>query len=126
MGIAGAVDQLDIDADAFAGPLHCAFEDHRDAELFGDFGNLLCRAGVAEHGRSRDDPERGNLRELRQEIVMHTLGEKRVFFARAPVVERQHGDRGAARGARGFDRRRFTGGCVRRGPAVCARLRLLG
>ncbi len=94
--VGGHVDQLGVDADPVAGPLHAAFEDGGDAQFGGDFGDCLGGAAVLHHRGARDHLQVADLGQLREQVVVDAVGEEQVVFVVAAVGEGQHGD-GVAR-----------------------------
>ena len=90
------VDELHVDPDLVAGPLHSALEHRLDPELRGDLRNRLLGVTILLDRGARGHPQGIDLGELRQEVVVHADDERFRLGAPGHVVEREHGDRAAA------------------------------
>ena len=75
VGVGARVDELHVDAHAVARSLHAAFEDLRDAELIGDRLHRQLRVAELLDGGARDHPERADLRELGEDVVVDAVDE---------------------------------------------------
>ena len=93
MRIGRGFDQLHIHAHLFALFLHAAFEDVRDAELPCDLRQIFRRAFEALRRGARDDFQIGDLRQPRQNFILHAFGKVSVLRIVAEIFERQDRDR---------------------------------
>src|SRR5205085_8604106 len=63
------------------------------AELSSNFAEIAPRlALVLHHAGTADDLEVGDLGQIRQDFVLHSVGEKGVVWIAAQIVERQDSD----------------------------------
>jgi hypothetical protein len=88
-----SVNQLRGDSHPPAGLAHAAFDDVADVQLFGDLGDIHRLALEGEDGVSGDDRERGDLREVRDDILRDAIAEVLLFGIAAHVDERQDSNR---------------------------------
>ena len=79
--------------------LHAAFDDVADAKLAPDLGQLLRLRPIRQRRRARDHLQVTDLRQPRDDLVLHAVGEIGVRLVFAQVFERQDRD-GAFRRAR--------------------------
>jgi hypothetical protein len=88
------IDELDVQADLVARQQQGPLEDRVHAQLVADHRHRLVRPLVLHDRRARDDVDAGDLRELRQELVVEPGGqERRVCLSRdAHVGEGQDRD----------------------------------
>ncbi len=102
MLVRARVNELHIDLQSITREQHAALHDRRHVELLADRPHVLGRFRVLEHGRARDDPHVAELRELRQQRIVHARREELgVLIGRcAQVRERQHGNRAVPLGLR--------------------------
>ena len=63
----------------------------RDSQLVPDLAHISF-AAVVHHAGPADDFEIGDLRQLGQNVVLHTIGKDRVFFLVAQIFKRKNGD----------------------------------
>ena len=126
MRVRPRINQLRRDANFVAYPLHGSFEDIGHPKFPRDLADAsLPRAAVAHHGSATGDLQVRDSGEVGQDLILHTVGEKRVLLVAARILERQHGNalvwnrRGRrTRGGHGYrrrsGRRRECEGCHRR------------
>ena len=100
MCVGVGVDQLHADAHPVPGALHVAFEHLGHAELLANLlDGELCVSELLD-GCAGNDPERADLRKLREDVIVDAIHEKSVIRFAAPVLKRQDRDRGARVGRR--------------------------
>ena len=63
----------------------------RHAQLIADLAHISF-AAIFHHAGPADDFQIGDLRQLGQNVVLHTIGKGRVFFLLAQIFKRQNGD----------------------------------
>ena len=88
------VDQLHVDSDAIAHPTHTAFQQRANAQRFAYFAGVARRVAPIRHdGHARDNFQITDLGKIRQDIVLHAVGEIGVLFFVAQVLKGQDGNR---------------------------------
>ena len=87
---------------------------NRDLKRLSDFANALFRVALLRRASAADYFEIGHLRQISQNVVLHTISEIRILFVIAKTFEREHGD--AFRGHRGGLRQRIR--CQGGGPGI--------
>ena len=93
MGVCSGVNKLRVDAHFPAGALHAALEKMRDTELFADFAQVAGNVRfVLHHACATDHFQIGDFREVRQDFVLHAIGEISVLFIATKIFEWQHRD----------------------------------
>ena len=102
--VGNGIDQLHVDPDPVAGPLHAAFEHGRNTEFAGDLRDRFFRVLVLHDRGARDDFERADLAKLGQQVVMDAFGEAVIRTIASPGGKRDHGDRPVRRAHRGVFR----------------------
>src|SRR5205085_8839346 len=109
MGVVPRINQLRIYAHTIVCSLHATLEQMYHAELSSNFAEIAPHlALVLHHAGTADDLEVGDLSQIRQDFVLHSVGEKGVVWIAAQIVERQDSDaflRNSRRG-RHWSRRR--------------------
>jgi hypothetical protein len=91
--VVAGVDQLRDHAHPVGRALDAAFHDMRDSELLSDLAQVALRSRLVLHyRRATDHPQVGDLRQIAQNLILHTIGEKLVVGIAAEVFKRQHGD----------------------------------
>src|SRR5437867_150906 len=94
MPVGPRLDQLRVDAHAVAGALDTSFQHMRDPELLPDLAQIACDpASVIHHRGAADYFQVRDSCEIGQNFVLHAIGEKRVCFLFAAILEGQNGDR---------------------------------
>src|SRR5262249_16917728 len=87
------VDQLYTDSHTIADSADASFKKGRHAEHLSDFAGVTHAVAAIGHDRhARDDFQITNLREIRQDIVLYTVGEIGVLLFIAQILKRQDGD----------------------------------
>jgi hypothetical protein len=87
------IDQLGGDPQPVPGSAHAAFQDVAHVQLARDRADVLGRPLERHRRRPRDDAKRAYPRETGRDFVGETIRKVLVFWIRAQVRERQHGDR---------------------------------
>ena len=87
------LDYLRADTHAFGGTKHRASDERINAELPGDPRRPLTCLFEWHDRRAGDHAQRTDLRELRDEVVRHAVGEVLLFRIARQVLERQNRDR---------------------------------
>ena len=81
MRVVAGVDQLRVDAHAIARALNASFYHVRDSQLLRDLAQIACNAAlIVQNGGAADDFQVGDLRQVREDFVLHPIGEVRVCF----------------------------------------------
>ena len=91
--VGARVDQLRVQVNPITAPACASFQHMRHPKRIADLAHISF-AAVFHHAGPADDFEVGDLRQLGQNVVLHTIGERRVFFLVAQVFKRQNGDPG--------------------------------
>ena len=104
MGIGAGVDELRVDPQMIARPLHAAFEEMRDAELLPDLPRVagftsLVRAG----GGAADHFEIGDFGQIGENFILDARRKVGVLLVVAQVLEGQHRDAFLGRRSSLFD-----------------------
>src|SRR5215472_4166292 len=87
------VDQLDVHSDAIAGTTDTALENRRNTKSLSDVANIW-RVTTITHDRcARDHFQITNLRQVREDVVLHAIREVRVLLLIAQVFKWQHRNR---------------------------------
>jgi hypothetical protein len=97
VGIGQRVDQLGSDSEAVAGFPDASFEDVAHAEIAANRPHVLLRALQLHRGRSGDDTQRLDLREVRDDLLGEPVAEVLVVRVGAQVCEREDDDRAPIR-----------------------------
>ena len=85
--------QLGRDAHLSPSAPHASFENISNPQLLPDLAQIPMRTGdITRDARARDDLEIGELGERRQNVVLHSLGEKGILLVVAEIDEREHGN----------------------------------
>src|SRR5437762_1962345 len=93
MRVIACIDQLRINAHAIGCALHAALEHMRHSKLFADFAQIAFYAAlIMHHARAADHLQVGDLRQVSEYFVLHTIGEIGVLLLVAEVFERQYRD----------------------------------
>ena len=89
MRVIPCIDQLRVHPHLVAGALHTAFQDMGDTESLADITQVP-RGRVPElhDAGAADDLEVGELRQSRQDLVLHAVSEERVLLVIAEILER--------------------------------------
>ena len=93
VAVGRAVDQLDGDSNVVFAAHHRALDDRVNAELSCDLGQRRARFLVQHHRGSRDDIERGDLCELADQCLGHTVREVLLLRVAREILKGQHRDR---------------------------------
>ena len=93
VGISARVDQLRIQMKMRSGSADAALQNVRHAKRIADLAHISF-AAIFHHAAPADDFEIADLRQLAQNVVLHTIGEDGVFFLVAQIFKRQNGDSG--------------------------------
>ncbi len=91
MGVGARVDQLRIQVNPITAPARASLQHVRHAKCIPNLAHIAF-AAVLHHAGSADDFEIGDLRQLGQNVVLHTIGEDGVFFLVVQIFKRQNGD----------------------------------
>ena len=94
--VSARVDQLRVQMKMRAGPADAALQNMRYPQLVSDLTQISF-AAIFHHAGPADDFQVGDLRQLGQNVVLHAIGEGRVFFLLAQIFKRQNGDSGCYR-----------------------------
>src|SRR5207247_11007042 len=89
--VAARVNQLGIQMDPACIPTYASFQHVRNPKRITDLARIAS-ATVWHHARAADHLKISNLRQLGQNVVLHTIGKKRVVFVFTQVLKWQHGD----------------------------------
>ena len=89
--VSARVDQLRVETKMRAGSADAAFQNMRYAQIISDLTEISF-ATVIHHTGPADDFQIGDLRQLGQNVVLHTIDKRRVFFLLAQIFKRQNGD----------------------------------
>ncbi len=89
--VAARVDQLGIYVQPGSRLADAAFQYVGCAQLIADLTRIVL-AAIFHHASAADDLESGNLRQLRQKVVLNTVGKGGVLFVVAQVFKRKHRD----------------------------------
>ena len=73
-------------------PAPAEMPERLDAEFVGDFAEGLLRAAKTHGRRARDAAQFADEEEIRDQILVHAVGEEGVVLVGAQVLEGQHGD----------------------------------
>src|SRR6266481_387022 len=93
MAVVPCIDQLGIYPHAVACSLHTALKQMRHAELSSNFAEIARHlALVLHHTRTADYLQVRDLRQIRQNLVLHSVRKKGVVRITAEIVERQNGN----------------------------------
>src|SRR5438477_385874 len=93
MRVIACIDQLRINAHAIGCALHAALEHMRHSKLFADFAQIAFYAAlIMHHARAADHLQVGDLRQVSEYFVLHTIGEIGVLLLVAEILERQYRD----------------------------------
>src|SRR5439155_21002534 len=93
MLICAGIDQLRADPHLSASALHAAFQDVRHSKLLSYLTQVSWIANLVDHyRRATDHFQVGNLSEISQNLVLHAIGKKSVFFFVTQILEWQHRD----------------------------------
>ncbi len=88
------VDQLHAHSDAIADPTDAAFQKRGYAQRFANFAGVAHAIATIRHDRhARDDLQIADLRKIRQDIVLHAVGEVGVLLFIAEALKGQDGNR---------------------------------
>ncbi len=91
MRVSPRVEQLRVNSNFVGSPLYAAFDDMCYAELLADFAQIARRAALVLHdARAADHFEISNLCQVRQDFVLHTVGEVSIGFVFTSVFKREH------------------------------------
>ncbi len=88
------VDELQVHAQAPCLALHAALEQASYAEQTADLAGIAATVAELLDRRAGNHPQRWNLRQPGQQIVMETVGEQAILGPAAEVLKGQDGDRG--------------------------------
>ncbi|TMP90003.1 MAG: hypothetical protein E6L06_08355, partial [Verrucomicrobia bacterium] len=72
-------------------PACASFQHVRHAKRIADLAHIAF-ATIFHHASPADDFETGDLRQLAQNVVLHTIGEDRVFFLLVQIFKRENGN----------------------------------
>src|SRR5882724_1690854 len=76
-----------------SGPTDAAFDDVAHAQLLRDLFEIAFGAALVLHHRcAADHFQVLDLGKVREQLILHTIGEKRVLLIFAQVLQWQHGD----------------------------------
>ncbi len=88
------VDQLHVHAHAIADATDAAFQKRGHAERFANFAGVARAVAAIRHDRhARNHFQIADFRKIRQDIVLHSVGEIGVLLFVAQIFERQNCDR---------------------------------
>ncbi len=106
MPVVRRIDQLDIDANAFAIAPDTRLQDRGHVQGLSDFAQVVRLPAIRHHGCARDHFEVADPGEVCQHVVLDAVGEVGVLLIDAGVVERQDRDRflQLARGSAGNEK----------------------
>ena len=87
------IDQLRVDAHAIARALNASFYHIRDSQLLRDLAQIACNSAlILQNGGSADDFQVCDLRQVREDFVLHPIGEGGILFVAAKILKRQDRD----------------------------------
>ena len=112
VGIGARVDQLRIQTKMRSGSADAALQNVRHAKRISDLAKISF-AAIFHHAGAADDFQIADLRQLGQNVVLHTIGEDGVFFLVVQIFKRQNGDSSllAVAGSIHFSKRSTRGCC---------------
>ncbi len=91
MRVVTCIDQLRVHSHVIGCPLHAAFEQVGHAKLLSDFAQVALRAGlILHHAGAADHFQLSDFCEIRQNFILHAVGEESVLFFVAHVFKRQN------------------------------------
>ena len=93
MFVRRCIDQLHIDANTVPGTADAAFQNVGNTKRLPDFAQILRLAAVGHHRCARNYLQIADLRQVRQNIVLNSVGEVSVLFFVAQVFKWEHCDR---------------------------------
>ena len=88
----GHADQLRRHADAIPCPAHTSFDNSRDTQHFAGLANIHLFAAEREGRHARRHPQTGHMSQRVNDFLSQAITEIFVFFIRAQIRKRQHGD----------------------------------
>src|SRR5436190_22403972 len=89
--VSARVDQLRVHVKNRAGSADTAFQDMRYSQIISNLTEISF-AAIFHYARAADDFEIADLRQLGQNVVLHTIGERRLLFLVVQIFKRQNGD----------------------------------
>src|SRR5438132_9109297 len=93
MRIVTGINQLGVHTNAIGRALDTTFEQMNDAELLSDLAQVPRGSTLVLHDtRTADHLQVGDLRQVSEYFVLHTIGEIGVLLLVAEIFERQYGD----------------------------------
>ena len=93
MFVRGRIDQLHVNANTIPGTAHAAFQNVGNTERLPDLAQIL-RLAAERHDRcARNYFQVADLRQVRQNIVLNSVGEVSVLLIVAQIFKRKHRDR---------------------------------
>src|SRR5207245_2077813 len=95
------LNQYGIQLDPDCSPTYASFQHVRNPKRITDLARIAS-ATVWHHARAADHLKISNLRQLGQNVVLHTIGKKRVVFVFTQFLKWQHGDSSCYRTADQF------------------------
>ncbi len=87
------IDELRVDAEPRAGAAQASREDERGVELLADRRRRDALVAIRDYGRARKDPQPLDLRQLRDDVLGHSIAEVFVLFDPAGILEVENSDR---------------------------------
>ena len=91
VGVRARVDQLRVQVNPITAPACASLQHVRHAKRIADLAHISF-AAIFHHAVPADDFEIADLRQLGQNVVLHAIGKRRVFFLVAQIFKRQNGD----------------------------------
>ena len=105
MRIGARIDQLRVDAHAITRASHRSLENMCDAKCSPNLAQIARARSILPNGSATDDFKIGNFGQVRQNIVLHTVGKVGVLLVITEIFKRKHSD--------AFFRRTLTKAAVR-------------
>src|SRR5205823_10253691 len=91
MRVRAGIEQLRVDAHAVARALNASFYHIRDSQLLRNLAQIACNAAlILQNGGAADDFQVGDLRQVREDFVLHPIGEVSISFVFTSVFKREH------------------------------------
>ena len=92
MTILAGVEKLSRDAHVITRTHHGTLDNRIDVEFGGNLGQAFLGVLELHHGRPRNNPQRVDLRQVRDQLVGHSVGEVFLIGIAGKVIEGKHGN----------------------------------
>src|SRR5207248_273275 len=91
VGVRACVDQLRVHVKNRAGSADAAFQDMRYSQIISNLTEIAF-AAIFHHAGPADDFQVADLRQLGQDVILHTISKRAIFLLLAEIFKRQNGD----------------------------------